>query len=375
MQRTAQKREGRLRKLLTTNIGDYLGGKAFEKASPDFAKIVEEMNDTDEAVRKIASGEGEDISPKTLLKQAKSNTNRREYMKASADLGRFHRKMYDIVLALSSFKKNIDRTHEKFLFQDLDDDTKKHLMTYRGKWASNDFQPYFIKEGNFLADFYHNLVDERGRALAGWEKRYPGKVKKLRDSTVTILSLSEKLFSILLNQLKLMDKARTTRNPDTYINLSNKIIEAFQKYDNGEHGFKKYYNDNIKEVLEQQEWYKDHPVETAPVGAPPVVVSPAIVPGSPAADITSKMQRPIIPPGWGKLPPTPLSKPLPAPGQQIEEKIDQDTGAITYIDRDTRQEIPVPNVALKDPSFDPTKRQEMIPPKIRVKTDHKKFYE
>lgn len=371
MQRTAQKRKGRLNKLLTTNIGDYLGGKAFEKASPEFAKIVEEMNDVDERVRQIASGEGEDISPKELLKQAKSNTNRREYMKTAADLGRFHRKMYDIVLVLDSFKKNIDKTHEKFLFHGMDDDTKKHLSTYKGKWASENFQPYLVKEGNIL-DFFHNLIDERGRALAGWEKRYPGKVKKLRDDTIAILSLSEKMFSILLGNLKLMDKARTIRNPDNYISLSTKIIETFKKYDDGDRGFKKYYSDNIKELLEQQEWYKDKPkavVQVAPAGQATPVAGPPV-----AGDITSQISRPV-PVGWQNMPPVPVAKPIPGPGQQLEEKIDPETGQVTYIDQKSRQEVPAMDVTMKEhPKFDPSKRQEMTAPKMRIST-HAKFYE
>lgn len=260
MQRTAQKRSflNKLREM--TDVG----GKATEKYfNPEFKEVMDQLREVDDGVRAIAAGEqvGEASAPsdavslKDLLKSVKSNLNRREYMKAVADLGRFHKKVFDIVHLLSLFKSNVDKVHEKFLFQDLDEDSKKHLQSFKDRWPGKaaSFSPYFIKEANIL-DFFTNIATERGRALASWEKRYPNKVKKLKNDSNLILTGSEKLLGVILSGLKDMAKARSVRNPDNWIVGADKISNAFRIYDEGNNGFKKFYQDNVKDFLEKQEF-------------------------------------------------------------------------------------------------------------------------
>lgn len=372
MQKIAQKRESRLRKLLTTDLGDYFEGKGFEKASPEFSQVVQEMNDTDEKVRAVATGDGKE-SLKDLLKQIKSNINRREYMKAIALLGKFHKKMYDINLLLGLFAKNIDKTHEKFLFHGLDDDTQQHLKSFRDKWASA--HPYFIKQANIL-DFFHNLTNERGRALAGWEKRYPIKVKKVKDGAISALLAAEKMLSVLLVNFKLMDKARTVRNPDNYILASRKILEHFKSpYDRD---FKIFYDTEIKGLLEQQDFFK-----TVVPGAPDSGGVGFVPPGQMPDDTTKTIQTPVqsIIPQLPKVPSMPVAP-------KYDQQIDNDTGEITYVDKKTRLEVPTNNISTpKPPIFDPKARvlngpppiariapPMPPPPKLRIAFEHDKFY-
>ena len=267
MDKIAQKRS-LLNKL--RSVTDF-GGIAAEKYfNPEFKEIMEQLYHVDDEVRANVLGEqsGEAVAPsdaislKDILKSAKSNINRREYMKAVSDLGRFHTKVFDIVKLLNTLKNNVDRIHEKFLFQDLDEESKKHLQSFRGRWASTSLNTYLIKEANIL-DFFTNIATERGRALAAWEKRYPNKVKKLKNDTIVLLSLSEKLLNIILNSLKDMDKARSTRNPDNYITISDKIIASFKDYDSNQvRGFRKFYEDNVKEFLEKQEFFAPTKIDT-----------------------------------------------------------------------------------------------------------------
>lgn len=251
MQKTAQKRSllNKLREM--TNVSGIAAEKFF---NPEFEDVMNRLrNDTDDPVRAIITGEkiGEAEPPsdgtslKSLLSSAKSNLNRREYMKATADLGRFHKKMYDVVRILAGFKSTLDSVHEKFLFKDLDDESKEHLHDLKQRFAppkTAASQEYFIKQANIL-DFFANIGTERGRALGAWEKRYPKQVAQLKKSSASILSQSERLLSIVLSVLKEMASARSVRNPDKYINAAAKILKSYDTYDKA---FKDYYDNNVK---------------------------------------------------------------------------------------------------------------------------------
>lgn len=252
MQKTAQKRSllNKLREM--TNVSGIAAEKFF---NPEFEDVMTRLRDnTDDPVRAIITGEqigdaeppGDGMSLKALLSSAKSNLNRREYMKSISNLGRFHKKMYDVVNILSGFKSTLDSVHEKFLFQDLDDESKEHLHDLHNRFSpkktSAVVQPYFLKQANIL-DFFANIGTERGRALGAWEKRYPKQVAALKKSSATMLSQSEKLLSTVLSVLKEMASARAVRNPDKYILAASKVIKAYENYDNL---FKTYYSNHVK---------------------------------------------------------------------------------------------------------------------------------
>jgi len=256
MQKTALPRAGKrsLLNKLRENVFNPTGVAAEKFFNPEFEDVMNRLrNDTDDPVRAIVTGDqigdaeapADGTSLKSLLSSAKSNLNRREYMKAVADLGRFHKKMYDVVKILSNFRANLDQVHEKFLFQDLDDESKEHLHDLHNRFApkaASYNQPYFIKQANIL-DFFANIGTERGRALSAWEKRYPKQVAQLKKSSASMLTQSERLLSIVLSVLKEMASARSVRNPDKYIAAAAKIIKAYDNYDNS---FKTYYNITVK---------------------------------------------------------------------------------------------------------------------------------
>lgn len=251
MQKTAQKRSllNKLREM--TNVSGIAAEKFF---NPEFEDVMNRLREeTDDPVRAIITGQqigeaeapADGLSLKSLLSSAKSNLNRREYMKSVADLGRFHKKMNDVVKILSGFRATLDSVHEKFLFKDLDDESKEHLHDLHNRFAPKaaaSNQEYFLKQANIL-DFFANIGTERGRALGAWEKRYPKQVAQLKKSSAAILSQSEKLLSTVLSVLKEMASARAVRNPDKYIAAAAKIIKVYENYDNS---FKNYYNSTVK---------------------------------------------------------------------------------------------------------------------------------
>src|SRR5580692_7337557 len=120
MDKTAQKRS----LLNKIQEGTNIGGKAAEKYfAPEFERVMNSLRKNDAKIRAIATGqsiEGADPGPdpialKDLLKSAKSFLNRREYMSAVADLGRFHNKMVSISKVLSEVNLDIDKVHHEFL--------------------------------------------------------------------------------------------------------------------------------------------------------------------------------------------------------------------------------------------------------------------
>jgi hypothetical protein len=384
MQKTAQKRSllNKLREM--TNVSGIATEKYF---NPEFKQIMDHLRNVDDGVRAIAAGEqvGDASAPsdatslKDVLKSIKSNLNRREYMRVVADLGRFHKKVYDIAHLLGLFKSNVDKTHEKFLFQDMDDETKKHLQDLNGRLKSASLQPYFVKEANLL-DFFTNIATERGRALAAWEKRYPHKIKKLKDDATSLLAQSEKLLSIILSSLKDMAKARATRNPDAYINLSDKITNNFNVFENGDKGFKKFYTEHVKGFIERPEFSAPTKVDTTTkpdelgkkeVTAPPAGGGSGINP-DPDQTITLVQNKPLSRP-LGKVPQ--IAPPLPKIPQMPPHVIDQ--GRMRNVNPITGE---ITDQGVQDPDADPITAPQPSPNSTRTTQTklapaHKQFFD
>lgn len=253
MEKTAQKRSllNKLREM--TNVSGIAAEKFF---NPEFKKVMESLREKDDQIRSLVSGEsvgagdpGSDpVSLKSLIKSAKSNLNRREYMSAIADLGRFHKKIFDVVQLIGSLNADVDAVHHEFLFKDLSDESKGHLQDLKSRFAAAQ-KDALIKEASIM-DFFHNLATKRGRALALWEKRYPKQVGKLKTDTNKLLEKSESLLNSVLSSLKEMAAARSVRNVDEYIKAAQKISAGYSAYDKG---FRTYYTDNVKGFLEKVE--------------------------------------------------------------------------------------------------------------------------
>ncbi len=266
MQKTAQSKRqtgrGILNKLREmTNVSGIAAEKFF---NPEFQKVMESLREKDNTIRSLVTGqsiEGADpgadpVSLKDLLKSAKSNFNRREYMTAVAELGRFHKKLFDVTEAIKNLSLDVDAVHHEFLFKDLGPEHKQRLAELKKRFAQ-ERHAALIKEASIM-DFFMNIGTKRGRALAAWEKRYPKQVGKLKKDTALLLSRSEAVLGQVISALKEMASARATRNIDNYMKSADKITKVYQGYDKG---FKDYYTSNIKNFLEKVELV---PSEKAP---------------------------------------------------------------------------------------------------------------
>ena len=257
MQKTAQQR-GFLNKLREmTNVSGIAAENFF---NPQFKEVMENLREIDANIRAITTGQeidgadpdpgntGDSRSLKDLLKSAKSNFNRREYMTAVAELGNFHKKFFDINQQISKLHNKVNEVHHQFLFQDMDEGRKKQLHDLKTRFASQQ-QVELVKEAGVM-DFFYNIGTKRGRALAFYEKRYPKEVNRLKKDTSNLLGKSEVMLAQLLASLKEMAGARAVRNVDKYISAADRITKGYGNYDQL---FRDYYNNNVKGFLEKVE--------------------------------------------------------------------------------------------------------------------------
>lgn len=382
MQKTAQRR-GILNKLREmTNVSGIAAEKFF---NPEFQKVMESLRAKDNAVRALVSGqeiEGADpgsdpISLKDLLKSAKSNFNRREYMTAVAELGRFHKKLFDVVQSIKDLSLDVDAVHHEFLFKDLGDEQKKQLADLKTRFAAQR-QDAIVKEASIM-DFFYNIGTKRGRALAAWEKRYPKQVGKLKKDTSMLLSRSDAMLGQILSALKEMASARATRNVDNYMKSADKITKSYQNYDKI---FKDYYNSNIKGFLEKIELMS--PTEKAPdnkglgaqeITAPEKQESPSLPPESNIPIPLTQVKEPVtIPQGAPAMSSVVPSAPTALAPEKIPSIPPSPKVPAEMVAPTTEKELPtVPSLPPTGTSEEPEAKSDMLAREMWGKKSHQKF--
>lgn len=287
MQKIAQRR-GIFNKL--REMTDFSGKITEKYFNPEFKKVMTNLRKTDNNLRSIVAGEsiGEEvddetkekfkgdpgkykISMKQLLKQAKSNLNRREYMKAAGDFGIFHDKVNEVTNEIGKFVNSVDDFHHQFLFGTEDEpalteEQFKALQGLKERWKeSKRQQDELTKEAGLsdIADFLHNTFRDRGRALSAYEKRYGKQTEKLKKDAHKLLGEAEGVLSQTLALLKEMASARAVRNPDNYLGFANKLADKNKNFDAK---FKTFYTENVKGFLEKAKIYPTKTVKDTGIG-------------------------------------------------------------------------------------------------------------
>jgi len=344
--------------------GAYLEG--FFK--PELDRVMTSLKELDDRIRSILVGKQigngnppEDAAAsKDLLKSARTNFNRREYMAGVADLGRFHKQMYLITQDIAKFFVDVNKIHHKFLFEGLPEDHQTNLQKLRqhmeGVQKSSSSQQYnLIKEAGIM-DFFYNIGTKRGRSLAAWEKKYPKEVKALRDGGDRLINDAQKLLDNTISNLKKMATARALRHPDQYMDVANNIKSDFDKFDSGKNGFREYYNSVIMPWLKIKDEIdaKEQP-NTANV--------PNNTPSINQVELGSPSPNPTPTPT-----PTPTPVPAVAPGgvsPPFAPLADKPVLELSPEDDDKTD----PNMEL------PPKIRVSTDPKIRVAFNHSNFYQ
>lgn len=322
-----------------TNISGIAAENFFK---PDFDKVMAKLRIVDNNLRSIAAGEsiGKEEDPSTkekvagdpgkhkvalkqLLKSAKSNLNRREYMQGVADLGRFHAKLAEMAAQIQGLDVQISEVPNKFMYEHLikgpDNETPQqykermeyleHLKDLRTRLAAQR-QATLVKEAGIM-DFFVNIGTKRGRALSAWEKRYPKHTEKLKKDSQVQLEASEALSNLVLSTLKTLASARAVRDVDTYMDNAKNIVTQYENYDKG---FKKYYQENVKGFLEKM--FTEPPPPEAPTPTPSGPTTTPPVPDLPVPTPPSG-GAPAAPAPHLSLVPSPAGAP---PGVTIQQQ-------------------------------------------------------
>lgn len=241
MDKRAQKR-GLIDKL-KENVN--LGGRAAEIFSPTFAAIMDKLRDTDDKVREALNS---DSNLKDLLKDSRSDFNRREYMSSIAKLKKFHDIFEKVHVILQDFHMDVTKAHEEFIFEGLDEETKQSLTGLKSKFETKSSLKNLLIKDAGISDWWYTLTNDRGKALRAWEKRYPSQMKKLKSQTDSLISKSENLLKLLLVSLEEMSSARSGRKLEAYSKAVEKFLSKYKDYNNQ---FKQYYIENIKNFVEK----------------------------------------------------------------------------------------------------------------------------
>lgn len=246
MDKIAQRRNWLNKLREKTNIG----GKAMEVFSPTFLELMENLRTIDDEIREQA------VDLKDILKTAKTNFNRREYMTAIAFLGRFHEKVEIIDNELSKLHGTVDKHHQEFLYGDVDPEhvdyiTNKLSPRFEAKPNSKtaELERASLNKEAGLSDWWHNIHSDRGRTLSAWEKRFPRYAKELKTHTAQMINKSEAYLNGLLLTFKLLNTLRSTRKLEEYLKVSSKLREKYKSYNAA---FTTFYNSQIKKFIDYQ---------------------------------------------------------------------------------------------------------------------------
>ncbi len=233
-------------------------GKLEEFFQPRFKEVMESLRQGDDSIRSIVAGEqlgdGDPgkyaISMKDLLKKTKSDFNRREYMSAISGFSKFHDKLREIAKVLNELNLNVDKVHHQFLFQDLDEEHKPHLMDLENRWkAASDARQLELRKEAGIMDIWHNLTNDRGISLRKWEKQYPEKTKELKKSLITLQQEGDKTLAAILANLKELAALRASRNPEEYMKKATSRSGIMGSYNNFDKLFQKAYSGTIQRFI------------------------------------------------------------------------------------------------------------------------------
>lgn len=241
---------------------------------PEMERVMAALRAVDDKIRaelsgKTINGQTPDIesSAKDILKDARRNFARREYMTGVADLGMFHKKMALVAAEISKWEVDVNRIHHRFLFQGVNEDKIKGLREHMESKKAEEINELIKQAGMF--DFFYNLMSTRGRGLAAYEKKYPKQTKDLREGGAKLLDAADALLNNTISLLKEMATARATRRPDDYMDAANKIVAEYNKFDGGDKGFRNYYQKAVLPFMEikdkMEEKLKNEKPESVPV--------------------------------------------------------------------------------------------------------------
>ena len=252
---------------------DIVGISAEKFFSPELSQVMKKLRIADDTIRAVVTGkeigDAKPISPgpglKDILKQSKSNLNRREYLKVIYLLSDFHKKVTEINTIITELDLTLAKFHYKFFVdkekkgdiiskkEELEKALKAKAFERRSKFLikrANDSHYYAVTKHAGVLDSLHNFFTQRGRALSFWESRNPEKLTIIKEQSEKMIEEAESFLDGIINSLKEMGKARAGRKVDEYRAAVKNISNMYQSF----HGIFKIYHDNVaKPILDYLE--------------------------------------------------------------------------------------------------------------------------
>lgn len=183
----------------------------------------------------------------SIIKEARSLLEKRHYLPCVNRIARFEKAYFEVVeLLKKSVKEPTDEAYQEFLLSPLSDEERDELSGLQQRYEKQANRVDFLRKQSGIFEWFTNTFTETGRQLAAWEKRYPNQVKKLKQDTTKIVSLSEKFHKLALDSLNKMSSHRNARDISKYVMEAEKIINRFSSY---KESVIKYYNENVKDFL------------------------------------------------------------------------------------------------------------------------------
>ena len=367
MDKLAQKR-GLWNKIKeNTDLAGRLSEKYFDKA---LGEVMNKLRtEVDDPIRSIVAGKemGEPVFPagvsigdrglKSVVRSAKSNINRREYMLAIDDLGYFRDHMRDVSKILESFR--IDPVHHNQAIVPEDSgvvDRIESRMQAEAGFIDDSIDAYKNFQSG-VKDVGHNLVSDRGRALRSWQKSYPKTAKKLTNALNRLIRSAELfLNNTVIPELYKMSGFRAARKPEDYILAGAKIVSGFAKF-NAE--FKEINDKEIKPYISIiKSFGPAAPKVEAPVEST-VSVDP-LIPAKPVQQ--TKPDKPLserVKDTLNQTVPTvfEVANHVSTTSQPVSKPESKPVESEVNLPEDVRQELTGPNTELKSTNPEPNKAQ------------------
>lgn len=248
------------RKIFDQIVEPFHPGRALENIfDPEIADIMNNLEKADDNIRKTILS----INPDKLLKEVKNNVYKREYLIAISDLSELHDAFVIVNNTLVEFDKHYqDKVHNKFLFEGVKDNSKARERLEKLEQKFSAISHSLIKEAGFLSNFWGRHLSNRGRALGIWEKRFPEKVRTLKEQLNNIINASTQFIQILSDCLDNMSTFRRSRKFEDYEKESLKIRFAFNEYNKTFNTF--YYNTAKPLIMQLKAWEEKQTIESMP---------------------------------------------------------------------------------------------------------------
>lgn len=292
MQKTAQERG------FLSNLNEKLSPiqDVKKKLSPEFRQVMENLVERDEKARKLALDEY-GVSLKQLAENAKTFCDKKDYMRAFSNIAQFHDIVVEIINEWSGVQDMMQESYHKYLLEDIDDETKEKLITFRDKFKPKaaNYKTYGFTKNALFDELWEKIKHKMHKHQLNkeFEKAYKEFVNQTKIMSATVVNLQRSLS----RTFKQLNGFRNNGKPQEYIKETLAFKKVFEKFSAQ---FNKYYMTHVKPIVDKlaldrstilPEQVKPEQKKALPVAPAKQEIKPAELPQVPDLEVS----RPTLP--------------------------------------------------------------------------------